>query len=614
MPPPPVRDPASAVPAAADARADLPFDGFRLCLGGRAPADWGADANPTAEVWATRPTAVDGERRRWLWFSGRMDDADDLRRSLGFDEDVDRAALLVALLRLRGFEGLRRILGPFALALVDESGRLSVVRDPIGGRPVFWARAGGRVLLSTEPTDLLRIPELDRTPDPETLRRWFALDGDLPGGATFHRGLRRVPLGCVQRFDPFPGDPRRLFPVDPGPVERRTDAEHEEALRDRLRQAVECRVRGVAAPAVLLSSGLDSTSVLATLLRMRPAGGVRALFWTLPDHPRADEGPWIRRLVRDLGIEGHEVPSAAWPLRHPEDARPSELGPLVSLYRGTMRAVWRAAREQGWRVLLGGADADHLYGSGVDWWRALSREGRWADLGRGLWTLRLAGRAERAWWVRSVGRAVLGRRRRPSVPGWLTDRRGSEGPAERGAEAWAGRESARAAQARRASCEWTDFGHSFEREELAPYGLEVRRPYRDRRVVDAFLRFPEHLLHRPGEPKRIVRRAMAPALPDYVVRAGRRGLLQSLGADLLRREEATVRAVLGHASADWQSWVRPDWLEERIPELRREGRDGADWVVLWRCVTYELWKDPSLLGSLCEDAGKRQAGRNGRLA
>ncbi len=112
----------------------------------------------------------------------------------------------------------------------------------------------------------------------------------------------------------------------------------------------------------------------------------------------------------------------------------------------------------------------------------------------------------------------------------------------------------------------------------------------DLRVVELFARLPAHVLHRPWERKRLGRRALAGILPDRTRLAPRRGSLLPLGLRLLDDSAATVDALLGSRDAEWHRWVRRSWIASTLKKLRQERRDGFEWVVLWRCLSFELWR------------------------
>jgi hypothetical protein len=127
---------------------------------------------------------------------------------------------------------------------------------------------------------------------------------------------------------------------------------------------------------------------------------------------------------------------------------------------------------------------------------------------------RLVGSRPRIHSLRSALGRLAGRRHRLSAQlprPWLTERglgAVDEGPAfddwRRPSQAWALLHPSGA------------LGVTTEPYHAARCGLEIRRPYRDRRLIEYVLALPADQLYRPAESKRILRRAMRGRLPEGV--------------------------------------------------------------------------------------------------
>jgi asparagine synthase (glutamine-hydrolysing) len=121
--------------------------------------------------------------------------------------------------------------------------------------------------------------------------------------------------------------------------------------------------------------------------------------------------------------------------------------------------------------------------------------------------------------------------------------------------------------------------------------VELRRPYRDLRLVDFALGVPAHLLYRPGESKRVLRQAMRGLLPEAVRQRSVPSPLSPLfWRGLAERESSTVHTLLGRRDAVWPRYVPRAWMARALEPggIRRLG-DGIEAVVLWRCLCVELW-------------------------
>jgi asparagine synthase (glutamine-hydrolysing) len=121
--------------------------------------------------------------------------------------------------------------------------------------------------------------------------------------------------------------------------------------------------------------------------------------------------------------------------------------------------------------------------------------------------------------------------------------------------------------------------------------MEVRWPFRDRRLVEFILGIPAHQLYRPGESKRIMRRAMKGYLPDEIRLRRRPTSLQALfDRGLAGRGLQALASVLWSPGALWRRFVDADWMSEVVLGRLRTGTNGAESLVPWQGAVVELWK------------------------
>src|SRR5215216_7424126 len=114
-----------------------------------------------------------------------------------------------------GEDVLQKIRGVFALLIWDGRSRvLLCARDRLGVHPLFYARAGRRLLFSTSTETLTRHPEVSAAINRAALadhlcHRWPSLE------ETFFANINRIPPGHAMRVA---GDNHRVFRYwDPAP-------------------------------------------------------------------------------------------------------------------------------------------------------------------------------------------------------------------------------------------------------------------------------------------------------------------------------------------------------------------------------------------------------------
>ena len=191
----------------------------------------------------------------WLVGNGEIYNHADVRAALpgaSFATSSDNEVAL-ALLEAEGPEGLGALEGMFAFAAAGEDGSFVAARDPVGIKPLYWARRDGRVRFASEMGAY----------DPE----WLPHVHVFPPGCywTPGAGLARFGRAVGALVDDLPSwDPDGEIPEE---VLTRT--------RDVLVRAVEGQLMGDVPVGVFLSGGLDSCLVAAIAARALARRGER---------------------------------------------------------------------------------------------------------------------------------------------------------------------------------------------------------------------------------------------------------------------------------------------------------------------------------------------------
>lgn len=534
----------------------------------------------------------------YLSFDGRLDNRDELLSRLGLQAGagLSDAALVLECYRRWGRECLARLLGPFALILYDGRRRaLLCGRDALGDRSLFYARTAGAFLAASEEQALLGHPAVEEDLDEESLARFFACREPSPGH-TFYSAIRELPAGYGLWLEDGQAELYRHWVPD---WDRRLhfqrDDDYREHFRELLERSVRRRLRTAAPPAVLLSGGLDSTSV-ATLAARRLASAGRepltAITWVFNELVSCDERAFARAVVEGNGLASIELPAdGLWPRLGGAEAPAGDNSPTANPYRRLLDRAYQAAGEAGCRSLLTGWSGDHLWIGAERWLADLLREGRLAEAGREVFSELARGASLR----RGAGPvAELLRLRRPRRPRstaesfpWLTPWALSHLQATEEAEADERCQRFAGIQV------WNLVA---ERAHAARTGTDPRHPYRDRELVEAMLAMPAHQLYRRGRTKHLLREALAAELPPEV-QASRsdRGRLDALfRRGIFERERGNLLRLLDRQDAVWRRYVDPRWVRRAVDRGCGTGDrngcgGGLEAVILWSCANAESW-------------------------
>lgn len=203
---------------------------------------------------------------------------------------------------------VRRFIGMFAIALWDRTERtLTLARDRLGKKPLYWGRAGDALAFASELKAICTVGEFERRLDRRVLPL-FLRYGYVPSPLCIYAGLHTLEPGCILAVGED-GRERLTRYWDLGEVVRRAAADpfrgsEEEAageLERILADAVRLRMIADVPLGAFLSGGLDSSLVVA-LMQAQSSRRVRT--FTIGFEERAyDESAHAEAIAHHLGTD-----------------------------------------------------------------------------------------------------------------------------------------------------------------------------------------------------------------------------------------------------------------------------------------------------------------------
>ena len=307
----------------------------------------------------------------WLVYNGEVYNDGELRAGFApgtFACPCDTETIARVLDR-DGAPGLDGVRGMFALGWWDRArGRLVLARDPLGIKPLYWARVRcegtGAIALSSEPTALFASGLLEPEPDPVTVDAYLTTIRTTLGRRTLFEGVEQVEPGETLVFDL---DRPEADPVRTSWWDRPRTAHEPADLRGDLRgvliDSVRAHLRSDVPLCSLLSGGIDSTIIASVAAREH--GRLRTYCAGAPGagDGLADDFGHARDAARWLGVEHREVPVDAEMFAARWAWMVDRLGvPLSTPNEVAIHAVAASLRASGDVVALSGEGADELFG------------------------------------------------------------------------------------------------------------------------------------------------------------------------------------------------------------------------------------------------------------
>lgn len=230
------------------------------------------------------------------------------RRGWCFRSNSDTEVIL-ALYELDGIACLERLHGMFAFALWDETeGRLWLVRDRLGIKPLYYLWNGTCLAFASELPALQRLSDFDARLDVTAL--WdFLTYHYIPPPKSMYRSISKLPAGTWVCLDTRQARlwSRRYWCV-PEPIEEERSLECAlEELDDLLASVVAEHLVADVPVGAFLSGGVDSSLVVAYARRRQPL----RVFTVEVEGDAWSERPFAEAVAHHLGVEHRIVRVAA---------------------------------------------------------------------------------------------------------------------------------------------------------------------------------------------------------------------------------------------------------------------------------------------------------------
>ena len=504
----------------------------------------------------------------------------------------------------------RRLEGMFAFAVWHDQRRCLVLgRDRLGKKPLYYWKAGDRLVFASEIKAVLAHPWVPRRMEAAALPAYLTF-GYVPTPRTFFEGIRSVPPGHVlvaeadgearlhRYWEPVVPKPGGLASLD------LSDEEAGRAVRDQLTTAVRRRLIADVPVGAFLSGGIDSSAIVGIMASVASTA-VRTFTIGFEDDEGYDERPYAREVANRFGTDHVEfvvrpravdlVDRLVW--HHDQPFGDSSAVPTYLLSELTRGHV---------TVALCGDGGDELF-AGYERFTAALLLDRY----------RLVPRRLRRQLARAAGKLLGGavRSRRAGVGRFLAESElgvpdaylewvsmmgarwrhallpdGSQWAVEDFLRVWAASEGAdvldRLLYLNLRTYLLDDLLPKVDRMSMA-HGLEVRSPFLDRELVELALRLPRRARVRGLSRKRALKAAVRDLLPPHLLRRRKRGF--GVPVDRWFRTELRpyVQATLGAPG----SKVRSHLDEGALDRLVNEHHSGVanHGKALWSLLTLEVF-------------------------
>lgn len=547
----------------------------------------------------------------------RLDNRDNLIADLGLG-DVPASLIPDGRIVLAAYErwGERcpeHLLGDFAFAIWDARRRaVYCARDHFGVRPLFYYLSDRTFALATEIKGLFALEEVPvRVNELRVAELLTRAVGDQT--VTFYEDVSRLAPAHWMLVSASSVRVERYYQLDPSRELRlASTGAYAEAVRETFIAAVSSRMRCTTKVGAQLSGGMDSSSIACVARNLlRDAGGppldtFSAVYDVVSE---SDEREYIQAVL----ATGHFDPylfaaDAISPLTEFDDILTAHDEAMWGGNHYLSWQVYKEAQRRGVRVLLDGFDGDNTISHGLGLLTELAEKGRWLRLAKEVRAYSL--RSDSPDWPKAylewVQRyAVAPALRRVKTTGATSSERATPGAwarylrpeliertglLERRRAIQRGYHSDREKQYHAL----IDVGESRSLDLLgqssSAFGVEVRYPYWDKRLVELCLSIPaEQKLHN-GWSRMLMRHAMKDILPEKVRwRGGKANYLIAFDTGFRSFEHEQIKRIIFQESDILSPFLDIEALQTTCTRYLNGVNTEEEGLLIWRAVSLALW-------------------------
>ena len=226
---------------------------------------------------AGRQPMVSASGRSVIAYNGEVYNFADIRRDLEaenrrFRGGSDTEVVLEACEAWGVERAVSKFIGMFAFAFWDvHARRLTLVRDRLGIKPLYWGRSGGVLFFGSQPKAFADHPAWRPVVDRDALAAYLR-HAYVPAPHSIFQGIEKLEPGCMVEIDVHGAEKRHRYwdlrSLARDAVRGRDaldDGAAVESLDTLLRDAVKRRMVADVPLGVFLSGGIDSSTVLALM-------------------------------------------------------------------------------------------------------------------------------------------------------------------------------------------------------------------------------------------------------------------------------------------------------------------------------------------------------------
>jgi asparagine synthetase B (glutamine-hydrolysing) len=516
----------------------------------------------------------------------RIDNKKELSSMYNYDfqDDTKDEIIMLKLYHRYGFKFIQSIVGEFSTIIFDKSkNNIFAVRDHIGIKTLFWTVKENNVWITTDLflfEDIIGESELNES----YFKEFYSSNGIVDSHQTPYTNIFRIPSAHYIKFDRNNISQEKYWDLKDVKdfITYKNESDYEETFLDLVKQSVKCRLVENNFNAIMMSGGLDSTTIFALSKIVSKDNAdtiVKPVCGVFEKYIECDETKYIRPVLEKyMECEIFENCDEYGVFKNfPNDA-PWTYEPCVNSASYTLtKSLAQRARNEGAVNILSGYAADHILGGSVGVIPDLVKKVKLHSLISECYNLSKKSRQSFFKLMLNIGILPL------FGKGWLSElNTGVNEITLKNIQSIS-------------SFNQKDFYKQFSGTKARLFsdrvigpitGIEFQHPFLDRRLIEFLYRIPGNLRWEKGTTKVLLRKSMKNYLPKEILRRTNKTVHLAITFDGLRECWSTLYPVLKEARIEQFGFIsKSDWNKEII-NWRQGVKIREDF---WTLLTMELW-------------------------
>lgn len=515
----------------------------------------------------------------------RIDNRKELLALLTLSEkDMSDEQLIIRLVQEKGQDVFSLVVGEFSFFMWDTTfQQILLVRDQLGIKTLFWTLQGTTLYFASDICLMESCINLERLND-EYFIDFYMSDGNPDSIHTPFKDLCRVRSGTRVQIDSRGVSSQCYWSIANvnHSICYQNFSEYTEHLLHLLTESVRCRLSEAQLNVVMMSGGLDSTTVFAIaqyLSKLNPDYHTIAISGVFDLHKSCDEREFIIPVLEQYNADPYyEICDDYGIFRNFPHDTPFLFEPAVNAasYAFTRALIARCAKE-GAKTILTGYAGDHVMGGSEAVLADLAGQFKIKDLFLHIYPFALKCRLSlpKVLWHSAIAPHLGG----GIFKDWITNRKLEYIHELRRIKTFNQKDFYR-------QISGTKSRIFSDRVIAAEFGVDISHPFLDRRLIEFLYSIPGELRWNAGTPKWLLRRTMENKLPDEIIwRKNKTGHL-SLTFQGLRQSWPQLYAAVRKGRVSQFGLIELEKWRQALEQWRQGYLTRGD---LWVLLAIEIW-------------------------